>query len=308
MLTGLAAGIFWALDTVILGIALAMTGFTSTEQAVMLAPFVSTFLHDTCSAVWMFLYMGIRKQYKQILRALTTRSGRFIILGAVLGGPIGMSGYVAAIHYIGPAYTAIISSMYPALGALLSYVFLKEKMSKRQLAGLLVSILGVIVLSYAPGSGTGQHFGLGILCACICCIGWASEAVICAYGMKDPNITDEHALQIRQVVSSLVYGGIILNVLRGWKVMGNLEISGEICTIALAALAGTVSYLCYYKAIQRIGPTKAMALNITYAAWSVVFSVLFLGTLPNGISIAAGVSILLGSFVAARSNRTTMQI
>ena len=33
MITGLAAGIFWAADTIILGIALAMTPFVSTEQA-----------------------------------------------------------------------------------------------------------------------------------------------------------------------------------------------------------------------------------------------------------------------------------
>ena len=55
MITGLAAGIFWALDTVILGIALAMTPFVSTEQAVFLAPFVSTFIHDFCSGIWMLL-------------------------------------------------------------------------------------------------------------------------------------------------------------------------------------------------------------------------------------------------------------
>ena len=304
MITGLAAGIFWALDTVVLGIALTMSGFTSTEQAVMLAPFISTFVHDTCSAVWMFLYMGIKKQYKHILRAIRTRSGCFIMLGALLGGPVGMSGYVAAIHYIGPAYTAIISSMYPALGALLSYIFLKEKMSKRQMLGLMVSIVGVIVLSYTPGSGAGQHFGLGILCACICCIGWASEAVICAYGMKDPAITDEHALQIRQVVSSLLYGGVILPVLQGWEIMSTLSASGELLIIALAALAGTVSYVCYYKAIVHMGPTKAMALNITYAAWSVVFSMLFLKTLPNTISIIAGIGILLGSLTAAQNQRS----
>lgn len=123
MITGLTAGILWALDTVILGIALAMTPFVSTEQAVFLAPFVSTFIHDFCSSLWMLLYMGIKKQLKNVIRALKTRSGKFIVLGALLGGPIGMSGYVAAINYIGPAYTAIISSMFPALGALLSYIF-----------------------------------------------------------------------------------------------------------------------------------------------------------------------------------------
>ena len=45
------------------------------------------------------------------------------MLGALLGGPVGMTGYLLAIKYLGPAYTAIISSLYPALGALLSYLF-----------------------------------------------------------------------------------------------------------------------------------------------------------------------------------------
>ena len=117
MISGLLAGILWGLDTVILGIALSMAPFLSTEQALALAPFVSTFLHDAASSIWMLLYTTVKKQHKKVIRALRTRSGKFIILGALLGGPIGMSGYVAAIHYIGPAYTAIISSLFPALGA-----------------------------------------------------------------------------------------------------------------------------------------------------------------------------------------------
>ena len=37
------------------------------------------------------------------------------MLGALLGGPIGMSGYLAAINTIGPGYTAAISAFYPAV-------------------------------------------------------------------------------------------------------------------------------------------------------------------------------------------------
>ncbi|MGV2687235.1 EamA family transporter, partial [Clostridium perfringens] len=122
-------------DTVLLGIALAMTPFVSTEQAIFLAPFVSTFLHDTCSSIWMVLYISFKKQLKKTLIAATTKSGRFIVLGALLGGPIGMTGYLLSIKYIGSAYTAIISSLYPAIGALLSYIFLKEKMKPISIIG-----------------------------------------------------------------------------------------------------------------------------------------------------------------------------
>ena len=60
MFAGIVAGITWAAETIILGIALAMSPFVSTEQAVFLAPFVSTFLHDFFSAVFSWIYNGVR--------------------------------------------------------------------------------------------------------------------------------------------------------------------------------------------------------------------------------------------------------
>ena len=62
MIYGLLSGLLWGLDTVLLGIALAMSQFVSTEQAIFLAPFVSTFLHDTFSSIWMAIYMTIKKE------------------------------------------------------------------------------------------------------------------------------------------------------------------------------------------------------------------------------------------------------
>lgn len=300
MFTGLLAGILWGLDTVILGIALAAAPFVSTEQAILLAPFVSTFLHDACSSVWMLIYMGIKKQYKQIVRALKTKSGKFIILGGLLGGPIGMSGYVAAINYIGPAYTAIISALFPALGSFLSYIFLKERMKPIQIVGLCVSILGIIVLGYTPGGGDEmKNVVLGFGCALLCCVGWASEAVICAYGLRDPDITDEQALQIRQLTSALFYGIAIISVLKGWDFTISLLPNSVMGIIAASALFGTASYVCYYKAIATIGASKAMALNITYSAWAIVFSFFLLHTLPDVKSVICGIVIVFASIVAA---------
>lgn len=297
MKEGLAAGVLWGLDTVILGIALAGTSFVSTEQAIALAPLVSTFVHDFFSSIWMLLYMGARKQLKNVVKALKTKSGKFIVLGALLGGPIGMSGYVASINYIGPAYTAIISALFPALGAFLSYIFLKEKMTLIQMSGLGISIAGVIGLSYSP-SGTGvNNLVLGFFCALLCVFGWASEAVICAYGMKDPDVSDEQALQIRQLTSAIFYGVIILPVISGWGFTLSLSGSSEFFIILLAAFFGTGSYLMYYRAIYKLGPARAMALNITYTAWSIVFSIVLLNQLPSIMAICFGLMVIVGSLI-----------
>ncbi len=92
MFSGILAGVTWAVETIILGVALSMTPFVSTEQAVLLAPFVSTFIHDAFSAVWACIYNGIRGNLRGVIRALKTRSGRFVALAAVIGGPVGMTG------------------------------------------------------------------------------------------------------------------------------------------------------------------------------------------------------------------------
>ncbi|MGN0521865.1 MAG: DMT family transporter [Eubacterium sp.] len=303
MVIGLSAGILWALDTVILGVALAMSPFVTNTQAIFLAPFVSTFLHDFFSSIWMLLYTGVTKQFKNVIRALKTRSGKFILLAALLGGPIGMSGYVAAIHYIGPAYTAIISAMYPALGAFLSFIFLKEKMKPIQIAGLCASILGVVALGYQPGDSRPENFLIGFFCALLCCVGWASEGVICAYGMKDPQVSNSHALQLRQLTSALFYGIIILPILGGWNFTASAIPTKATGLIVLAALFGTASYLCYYKALRKLGVSKAMPLNITYSAWSIVFSLLILHTVPDLKSIICGIIIVAGSLIAASEKK-----
>lgn len=295
---GILGGVFWALDTVLLSIALAMTPFMSTAEAIFFAPFVSTFMHDFFSAIWLGLYMLITKQFKAVIAAAKTRGGRFVMLGALLGGPVGMSSYLLAIKYLGPSYTAAISAMYPAWGAFLSYFVMKERLRPYQMVGLAISVLGVILIGYTPSGGESISM-LGFFFAIVTMLAWGSEAVICSYGMQDGEIPSHYALQIRQLVSAAVYAIILLPILKAWPFTIGVLPTTAAAVIAVTALAGTCSYACYYKAIKLILPSKAMALNITYSAWAIVFSFILLGTVPSVKSILCAIMILFGSIMAA---------
>lgn len=298
MFYGLMSGILWGLDTVLLGIAIAMTPFIETEQAIFLAPFVSTFLHDLFSSIWMAIYMMFKKQIGKTIKAAKTRSGSFIMLGAILGGPVGMTGYLLAIKYIGPAYTAIISSLYPAVGAFFSFIFLKEKMKPSAMIGLFLSIAGIIALGYVP-DGEVNNLAIGFLFALMCVIGWASEAVICAYGMKEEEITPEQSLQVRQLTSAVIYGFLIIPIVKGIRFTTQVVPNTTTIIILLTAFAGTASYVCYYKGIHKIGATKAMSLNITYSAWAIVFGVILLGNSIDLKSIICCLCIMIGSIMSS---------
>lgn len=304
MISGVIAGVTWALETVIIGIALAMTPFCSTEQAVFLAPFVSTFLHDFCSAVWATLYNGIRGNPGNVWKAFRTKSGKWVVLAAIIGGPIGMTGYVLSVNYMGASIGAVASAIFPAIGSILAYFFLKEKMKWYQWIFLFFTLLGVYGLSYSPDLEI-RNFWIGLVGTLMCSFGWGIEAVILAKCLKDPEVTDEYALQIRQTTSAVFYGVILLPVLRGWNFTLSLfyaETGWLVPVIALAALCATTSYLFYYKAISQIGASKAMALNVSYAAWAIVFTVIILHDMSvlTPLTIVCAVVVLVcGIFAAA---------
>lgn len=297
---GLFSGILWGLDTVVLGIALSMSPYIGTAEAIAFAAIASSFLHDAGCAIWLMIYMGAKRRLKDTLAALKTRSGKVVILGALLGGPIGMTGYVIAINNIGAAYTAIISAFYPALGAFLSFVLLKEKMDKKQIAALVVALVGVMAMGYiSAGDSEMGNATLGLVGAVLAVIGWGSEAVLCAWGMRDDAVDNETALQIRETTSALVYGIVVLPLFAAWGFTASAVPSLATGVVALSALAGTASYLFYYKGISLIGAAKAMALNISYSAWAVVFGFVLQGTVPTPATVFFCVLILAGTVLAA---------
>ncbi|MDY6213824.1 MAG: DMT family transporter [Schaalia hyovaginalis] len=296
---GIFSGALWGLDTVILGLALALAPFLDAPEASL----ASALLHDAICAIILLIYMGARGRLKNTLAAIRTRSGRAIALGALLGGPFGMTGYLIAINNIGPGFTAIISTFYPAVGTLLAYLFLKERMRPRQILALLVALGAIILIGYSStGAATEGNPIIGIIAALACVFGWGSEAVILAWGMKDEEVDEDSALQIRETTSAFVYLAVVAPIggVLGFTVSAVPTVATGV--IALAALAGTASYLFYYTAINTVGASRGMALNISYSAWAVIFALLIMGTVPSALQLVCCVVILLGTVLAATPN------
>lgn len=303
MLTGILAGITWALETVILGIALAMAPFLSTQQVIVLAPFVATFLHDAFSSVFLLGGTLVRGKLGGLRRVFKTKSFRWLVLASAIGGPVGMTGYVMAVNYMGSSIGAVASAVYPAIGTVLAYIFLKEKVRWYQWIFLVFTLLGVYGLS-ASSSLNVENIWLGLLGACMCAFGWGIEAVILAKCLKDPEITKAHALWVRQTTSALVYGIVIIPLLGGWGLTASLFTANTgllLPTIALAALFATVSYLFYYRTIAKVGAAKAMALNITYTAWAIAFTVIICRdfSVLNPFTLCCAAVVVLCGILAA---------
>lgn len=304
VLTGIGSAITWGIDTALMGIVLAMSPFAS-ENAVFLAPIITACFHDAFSAVWTFIYLALKKQLKPLFKSMKTKSGLVVSLAALMGGPVGMTGYVLAVKYIGPSYTAIISSLYPAFGAVLAYFILKEKITKKGWLGLLVAVIGICIIGYSP-SEAGIDI-VGFIWAMVCVIGWGSESVICAIGMKDDEVSAESALQIRQLTSGIVYSALIIPIIGGVGLSFEVLRTSALWWILAIALSGTLSYLFYYQSIHKIGATKAMGLNITYVVFSIAFDVLVNGNQLSLKTIICSLMVMGGVYFVAKASEEEIE-
>ncbi|GEP19873.1 DMT family transporter [Pediococcus argentinicus] len=298
---GLLGGMLWGIDTVLIGIVLAMSPL---KNYVIIAPLVATFLHDFCSTIWLLIYTGFQKNLKLFFSSFKTRGAYVVMLAAIFGGPLGMTGYVQAIHYIGAGNTAIISAAYPAFGALLGRIFLKERLNRLGIFGLTLTVAATIVLGTVSGGGN-QNSMIGFAFAIMCVVGWGSESVISSFGMRE--MLPDIALQIRQMTSAIVYLVVILPLFKGYRlVLNTLMNQPTILLIAITALAGSISYLMYYRSIKYIGPTIAMGLNISFSAWTVVFG-FFAGSDFSILKIVIAIIIILGCVLTAGKPQDFME-
>lgn len=204
----LMSGMIWSSDGLILGKGLAEEPFGSLALW-LFAPLLAAGLHDFCAACLSLAINGAQGKGREVIRTLRSKAGRACIWGALLGAPLGMGGYLMALSMAGPAYVLPITSLYPAIAALLALVFLKEHVSLRAWGGLALCVIGAIAIGYTPPEGAGGGlFYLGIAFAFLAAFGWAAEGVCVTSGMDfiEPAV----ALNVYQIVSSLLYAGIIV--------------------------------------------------------------------------------------------------
>lgn len=296
---GATSAIAWGVDTVIIGIIIASTPF---KEAVMLAPIIAAFMHDFFSSIWISLLMIIKGEFMNVLKIFPTKSGAILVLGALSGGPVAMSFYFLGIQYAGVTYAASIASIFPGIGAVLAFFFLKEKMNKKTWSGVVLSIIGVIVLAYVPTKFTAENnFFIGILFSLGAAIFWGLEGVIGAWGMRGKEVIPLYAINIRQITSALSFGIIIIPLISGYPLVFEAATSSIVWLIVIAGLLGTANYSLYYSSIDKIGAARGQSLNNTYVFWAILTEILFIGTSINLQFVIGAIIVIAGSILVSGS-------
>lgn len=320
LLLGIFVGIAWGLDGVLMGRVGLNSIFTDkafalsqgiSETSFSFSPLVTAFFHESFCFFWVALVLLFSKQLKHVFYLLfKTKKGKAAAIAALVGSPIGMSAYLLGIKYATAPYASSISVIYPGVGALFSYLFLKEKLSLNSVIGIIISLTGSFMLGFNPTGNMPGTFFKGIMFAFVAVLGWALEGVIIGFAMK--HIKDEESVEstpqqllcLRYLVSMVAYAVIVLPAIKGYPLASNIVSSGLVFKYALIAILGAFTYLSWYKAVDLIGSAMGTALNSTSALWTIIFSALLFGNKITPTLAFWGIVIVIGVFIFAINPKT----
>ena len=303
----LLSGLIFSLDGFLAGLSRSHSPFND-MKLLLLVPMLCAGVHDFCAAVVTTTLNWRAGRLREVGRSIVSKPGRYVLAGALLGSIFGMGGYMAAIQMAGPAYVLPITSLYPAAGAVLAVLVLKERISMRAWAGLALCVCGAILIGYTrPAGETGDLFYWGLLFAALAAVGWGSEGVLATSGMDfiEPVV----ALNIYHIVSTTLYLlviiplGLVILLPEGGtlQTLRDFAHSPGLLFVAGSGVMGALSYRCWYKALNMTGVRRAMALNITSAFWGIALSGIFTD-IDVTTTLVVGAAVIFGGMFLVIGN------
>lgn len=217
-------------------------------------------------------------------------------------GLIGTTGY-AIPSYWGLHYTLAINGLLiqctmPLAIGLMSYLLVGDRLSLAQIAGIIISFLGVLVILTRgdPGVLHSISFNRGDL--------WFLVAVL-VFALYGPLLRKRPTMHpISFLAVTAIAGTLIVLPLCIWELavtrMPAFNLPATAVVLYAAIFPSLLAYLCYNRGVQLLGPNPVAALYPLVIVFGSVQAMLLLGEWPEWFHFVGTVLIVGGVLLATR--------
>ena len=222
--------------------------------------------------------------------------GRRLALTLMLLGMLG-NGLYQVLFIEGIAHTlagnaALVLAATPAFVALIGWMRGVERISRRGMVGIAISVLGIglVVGGRAPiGAGASTVFGdLLVLAGCVC---WATFTVLVKPFTERVDAVQVSALTMAGGSIPLLAISAPAIAATNWRTV-DLPVWGAILFSGLGALV--IAYLCWYRGVRVLGPTRTSMYGNLQPIVALVFAWALLHEMPTATQGLGAASIITG--------------
>jgi drug/metabolite transporter (DMT)-like permease len=201
--------------------------------------------------------------------------------------------FTYALLYISTGLSSILNATVPLFGAVVAWLWLKDRPNGSRIMGLLIGFLGVALLAWNKSSFTPNAHGVATGWAVLACL----IACLC-YGLA-ASATKRYLTGVSSLVSSTgsqVGAALLLAPLTVWFWPDHsVSASAWLAVVVLGVLCTGIAYIIYFRLIERAGPARALSVTFAIPAFAVLYGVVLLDEVVTPWMLGCGVVIVLGT-------------
>lgn len=220
---------------------------------------------------------------------------RFMLLLTFFEPFLYFMGESFGLQYLSSTVGAVIIATIPLVSPFAAYIFYKEKISFRNIVGILISLFGVLMVIYEIGMGLTAS-PLGVLLQ--------FSAVISAVGYTvilhkiSPRMNNLSIIFFQNVIGSIYFLPFWLLFEKNRFIATPFDREGFLAIIYLAIFASTLAFVFFTFSVRQIGLTKANMFTNTIPVFTALFAWIILGDQLTLQKIGGIVVVISGLFLA----------
>lgn len=209
--------------------------------------------------------------------------------GGLLVGALGFAGttalYFPSLMHLPVAVASFLLYLAPVLVALLSWAFLKERVTRRVLWALVLAIVGLAVLSSGALGGALSPFG--ILLA-------AGSAVTYSFTVLGGRLLTKDLPWARAALGTCLgaLGSYLVYCLATDSLAVPASTPGYLYALGIGVLATGIPLSLFYAALPRIGASRTSLVLTLEPVGTLILGAIFLGQIPAWTGLLGGILIL----------------
>lgn len=201
--------------------------------------------------------------------------------------------YAYALLSISTGLSSLINATVPLFGALVAWLWLKDRPHGMKIAGLIVGFVGVAMLAWGKASFKPNASGLVTGWAVVACLG----ACLC-YGISASftkrYLSGQPSLVIAtgsQIGATL---GLALPTLLLWPNQAPSS-TAWLALLAVGVLCTGIAYVLFFRLIDKVGAAGSLTVTFLIPVFAVVYGVVFLDESVTAWMLVCGAVILSGT-------------
>ena len=218
------------------------------------------------------------------------KNWRRVFLVGVLNSGIPFACLAFALLSISTGLSSILNATVPMFGALIAWLWLKDKPGASRLLGLVVGFAGVAMLAWDKATfkpdASGVAPGWAVLACMLACLCYGiSASYTKRYLAGLPALVTAAGSQMGAAL------GLALPALWLWPARMP---SGHawLALLAVGVVCTGVAYILFFRLIENAGPQRALSVTFLVPVFAVLYGVLFLGeTVTPWMVLCAGVIV-----------------